>query len=164
MNMLDSVRDWLLVPENPSVRYFALTDLLDRPADAPEVSETRQAIMMTGDVPRLLEGQTEGGYWGRPEAFYSPRFTGAVWRFMLLAEFGADGSHPQIRKTAEHLFEYSQMETGGFASRGVTKRSPTDRETPCLTGNMVWSYIRLGYLDDPRVQKGIERMYWWGEA
>jgi len=164
MNMLDSVRDWLLVPENPSVRYFALTDLLDRPADAPEVSETRQAIMMTGDVPRLLEGQTEGGYWGRPEAFYSPRFTGAVWRFMLLAEFGADGSHPQIRKTAEHLFEYSQMETGGFASRGVTKRSPTDRGTPCLTGNMVWSYIRLGYLDDPRVQKGIERMYWWGEA
>lgn len=27
---------------------------------------------------------------------------------------------------------------------------------PCLTGNMVWSLIRLGYLDDPRVQRGID--------
>ena len=26
---------------------------------------------------------------------------------------------------------------------------------PCLTGNMVWCMIRFGYLDDPRVQKGI---------
>jgi hypothetical protein len=22
---------------------------------------------------------------------------------------------------------------------------------PCLTGNMVWSLIRFGYMDDPRV-------------
>jgi hypothetical protein len=26
---------------------------------------------------------------------------------------------------------------------------------PCLTGNMVFSLIRLGYMDDPRVQKGL---------
>jgi len=26
---------------------------------------------------------------------------------------------------------------------------------PCLTGNMVWSLIRLGCLSDPRVQRGI---------
>jgi hypothetical protein len=27
---------------------------------------------------------------------------------------------------------------------------------PCLTGNIVWSLIRLGHLDDPRVKRGIE--------
>jgi hypothetical protein len=27
---------------------------------------------------------------------------------------------------------------------------------PCLTGNMVWSLIRLGFLDDERVKRGIE--------
>jgi hypothetical protein len=27
---------------------------------------------------------------------------------------------------------------------------------PCLTGNMIWSLIRFGYLNDPRIQKGIE--------
>ena len=35
---------------------------------------------------------------------------------------------------------------GGLASRVV----------PCLTGNLVWSLIRLGLLDDPRVQAGID--------
>ena len=28
---------WLLEPENPSVRYFALTDLLEHPQDDPQV-------------------------------------------------------------------------------------------------------------------------------
>jgi hypothetical protein len=27
---------------------------------------------------------------------------------------------------------------------------------PCLTGNMVWSLIRLSFLDDARVKRGIE--------
>ena len=27
---------------------------------------------------------------------------------------------------------------------------------PCLTGNMVFSLIRFGYLDDPRVQRGVD--------
>lgn len=28
---------------------------------------------------------------------------------------------------------------------------------PCLTGNMVWSLIRFGYLDDPRLQRGMRK-------
>ncbi|HWQ59261.1 MAG TPA: nitrogen fixation protein NifH, partial [Clostridia bacterium] len=27
---------------------------------------------------------------------------------------------------------------------------------PCLTGNMVWSLIRFGYVDDPRLWKGVD--------
>jgi len=27
---------------------------------------------------------------------------------------------------------------------------------PCLTGNMVWSLLKFGYIDDERVQRGIE--------
>jgi hypothetical protein len=156
MDIPDSVRDWLLDPENPSVRYFTLVDLLERPADDAQVMEARQEIMARGDVPALLEGQAEGGYWDHPSAFYTPRYTGAVWRFMLLAEYGADGAHPQIRKTAEHLFEYAQMANGGFAAHPTATRPPEYRGIPCLTGNMVWSYIRLGYLDDPRLQRGID--------
>jgi hypothetical protein len=156
MNVIDSVKAWLLEPENPSVRFYTLVDLLEQPADDVDVQEARQAIMTTGDVPRLLESQAEGGYWGKPEAFYHPAYTGAVWRFMLLAEFGADGSHPQIRKTAEHLFERSQTETGGFSVHDLTSPHRTERGSLCLTGNMVWSYVRLGYLDDLRVQNAIE--------
>jgi len=156
MQIAEEVLNWLLERENPSVRYFTFIDLLDLPENDLLVKDSRRAIMNTGDVPKLLQGQTEGGYWGQPEEFYTPRYTGAVWRFMLLAEFGGDGSHPKVRKTAEHLFERSQTETGGFASHDITSPHRVERGLLCLTGNMVWSYIRLGYLDDPRVQKGID--------
>jgi hypothetical protein len=38
----------------------------------------------------------------------------------------------------------------------LANQPPDYRGTLCLTGNLAWSYIRLGYLDDPRLQKGIE--------
>jgi hypothetical protein len=156
VNVPKPVLDWLLEPENPSVRYFSLVDLLDRPTEDSEVLQARQAIMTSGDVPRLLDGQSEGGYWDRPDAFYHPAYSGAVWRFMLLAEFGADGSHLQIRKTAEHLFEHSQTMTGGFSAYDISSPRRTERGLLCLTGNLLWSYLRLGYLDDRRVQRGID--------
>ena len=44
---------WLLEsdPANPSIRYFALRDLLDRSIDDPEVCLAREAIMKSGPVP-----------------------------------------------------------------------------------------------------------------
>ena len=35
---------WLLDPENPSVRYWTLIDILNRPASNPQVQEARAAI------------------------------------------------------------------------------------------------------------------------
>jgi len=50
---------WLLEPdaENPGVRYFALRDLLGRPAGDPELVAARRAIMQTGPVPQILAAQ-----------------------------------------------------------------------------------------------------------
>ena len=156
MKFSDTVLNWLLELENPSVRYYTLVDLLDRPSDDEETCEARQSIMTTGDVPILLEGQAEGGYWGKPESFYHPAYLGAVWRLMLLAEFGADGTNPHIHKAVEHLFERSQTKTGAFSAHDISSPHRTERGILCLTGNMVWSLIRLGYLDDPRVRKAID--------
>jgi hypothetical protein len=52
---------WLLErdPANPGVRYFALRDLLHRPADAPEMIEAQAEVMETGPVPVILETQAE---------------------------------------------------------------------------------------------------------
>jgi hypothetical protein len=147
---------WLLEPENPSVRYFSLTGILDRPSDNNEVKVAQREIMTTGDVPKLLEGQADEGYWKTADAYYLPRYTGTAWRFMLLAEFNADGSLPQIRKTADYLLKHAQLENGGFSSRDISIRQPGVDGTPCFTGNMVWSFIRLGHLHNPQVQKGID--------
>jgi hypothetical protein len=113
---------------------------------------------MESEVVRaLLAGQEDAGYWGEPEQFYNPRFYGATWRLILLAELGADGSDERVKKAAEFLFLHSQdSHEGGFTSRYDDHDGEPPRGIPCLTGNMVWSLIRLGYLDDGRVQRGIE--------
>jgi hypothetical protein len=151
--------DWLLEEENPSVRYFTLVDILGEPPDAPEVETTRCAIMKSGVVPRILARQQKGGYWGNPEDFYvRGKYRGTVWQLIILAELAADSEDPRIRKTCEFILENSQdRQSGGFAhSTGKDGAGNHDMVMPCLTANMVWSLIKFGYLDDPRVRRGID--------
>jgi len=149
---------WLLGEDNPSVRYFTLVDLLDRPKDAPEVLATRRQIMEMRPVSRILATQKEGGYWGIPEKFYA-KWKGTFWTFILLADMGASGDDARVKKACEFILNHSQVrDTGGFAHVGSLSE-PGGRprhEHPCMTGKMVRSLIRFGYLDDPRLQHGIE--------
>jgi hypothetical protein len=51
------VIDWLLEEENPSVRYFTLTDILDRRTTDRDVILAKQGIMTSGVVPKILAKQ-----------------------------------------------------------------------------------------------------------
>ena len=52
VNIPASIKDWLLEPENPSVRYFTLVDLLDRPAgDRGEELHERFEVVDAAAVP-----------------------------------------------------------------------------------------------------------------
>ena len=150
--------DWLLEKDNPSVRYFALTNLLEMPEDSPEVRQAKAEIMETGVVPRILSMQKDGGYWGKPQDFYErSKYKGSVWQLIILAELDADGNDERIRKACEFILQYSQdRESGGFSYLGSKEGGEHANVLPCLTGNMVWSLIRLGYLDDMRIQQGID--------
>ena len=151
--------DWLLETENPSVRYFTLVDILGEPPDTPEVEIARRAIMESGAVPGILAKQQEGGYWRNPEDFYvRGKYRGTVWQLIILAELTADSQDPRIRKTCEFILENSQdRQSGGFSTRGTEVDGGNHKAIiPCLTGNMVWSLIRFGYLEDPRVWQGID--------
>jgi hypothetical protein len=151
--------EWLLETDNPSVRYFSLRDLLEKPDMNSEVKEAKQDIMRTGVVPAILEKQTNEGYWEEPERFYSAKYKGTVWQLMILAELGADGNDVRVRRACEFILSRSQdLEGGGFAySSSVKKGGGRHSEVvPCLTGNLVWSLIRLGYLKDARLQRGID--------
>jgi hypothetical protein len=55
--------DWLLEDDNPSVRYFTLTRILDLPERHKDVREVRQKIMEIGVVPAILAKQQAGGNW-----------------------------------------------------------------------------------------------------
>jgi len=150
---------WLLEKDNPSVRYFTLTDVLGKLENDSEVREAKDEIMEVGVVPKILAKQSNEGYWGSPENFYAPgKFKGTVWQLMILAELGADSGEERVRKACEFILNNSQdRESGGFSYlRASSGGGRHKRVIPCLTGNMVWSLIRLGYLDDPRVQRGID--------
>ena len=151
--------DWLLEDENPSVKYFTLTDLLEKPRNDSEVIDAKKQIMKVGVVPKILEIQKPGGYWGKPEDFYQrSKYRGTVWNLIILASLGADKNDPRIKKTVEFILKNSQDPIRyGFAYGSTSNgRGAPGKVIPCLNGNMLWSMIRLGYIDDPRIQKGIE--------
>lgn len=151
--------DWLLEAGNPSVRYFTLKDLIGKPNSHPEVVEAKEKIMSEGPVPKILARQREGRYWGKPEDFYiHAKYKGTVWQLIVLAELGADGANHRIKSACEFILENSQdRESGGFATFSSPKGGGDhDKVLPCLIGNMVWSLIRFGYLDDQRIKHAID--------
>jgi hypothetical protein len=151
--------DWLLEPDNPPVRYFTLIDILKRSENDPEVKEANEAIMSTEVVLKILSRQEDAGKWVVPEDFYiRSKYKGTVWQLIILAELGVDGKDERVRKACEFILANSQdRESGGFSyRRSETGGGWHEGVLPCLTGNMVWSLIRLGYLEDSRVQRGID--------
>ncbi len=150
--------DWLLEDENPSVRYFTLKHILDKHEDDPEVQQAKQKIMQSGIVPDILQKQKEPAYLQSYPKFYTYKYKGLVWALIMLAELGADAS-AQIKEQCEYILKYSQeTQAGGFSQNTAVKTGGgrINEVIPCLTGNMVWSLIRFGYIDDPRLQKGID--------
>ncbi len=150
--------DWLLEKDNPSVCYFTLKDILGREESDPEVKDAHGKIMASGIVASILAKQNEDGSWGVPEDFYvRTKYKGTVWNIILLAELGADGDDERIRKTSEFILTISQdRQSGGFAYQGGEVGGYHSKVVPCLTGNMVFSLLKFGYVEDQRVQQGIE--------
>jgi hypothetical protein len=151
--------DWLLEEDNPSVKYLTLREILEKSETAPEVKAARRDIMKTGIVPRIMAKQFPGGYWEKEEDFYiRTKYKGTVWQLIILAELLADGKDPRIKKACHFILEWSQdRESGGFSYRGSKKKGGQHSGViPCLTGNMTWSLIRFGFLNDPRIQRAVD--------
>ena len=144
---------WLLEvdPANPGVRFFALTDLLGRDADNPEVLVARDNVMRTGPVPAILAAQSDQGYWVKPGPGYSPKYTGSVWQIIFLAQLGADGDDPRIRLGCEYILDHSRSPYGGFSVDA--KKTGLIH---CLQGNLCAAMIDLGWLGDSRLQAALD--------
>lgn len=152
--------DWLLEAENPSVRYFTLTELLDKPESDGEVAAAKAGIMSSAPIVKILSRQEPGGYWGKPDDFYmrGAKYKGTVWNLLILAQLGADGKDERIKRTCEFVLNNSyERGSGGFAVKKSLEAEGGDRTqvVPCLTGNMAWSLVRFGYYDNGRVQRSI---------
>ena len=158
------VLDWLLSPADPSVRFLTLTELLGEPAEGGEAVAARREIMTQGAVPRILAAQNADGHWGGPGRFYTDKYRGTVWQLIVLAELRADPADARVRAACEAVLRNSQEpESGGFSVE-CSKRSGGGLPSgviPCLTGNMVFSLVRLGYRDDQRLQRAVDWITTW---
>jgi hypothetical protein len=145
---------WLLEPDpaNPGVRYFALTELLDRPADDPQVVAALRAVMTSGPVPMILDAQHRDGYWVKPGSGYAPKYRGTVWSVIFLAQLGADGSDPRVRAGCEYLLNHARSPNGGFTA--LMKTSPAGM-VHCLQGNLGAALLDLGWLGDKRLDEAL---------
>jgi hypothetical protein len=140
---------WLLESDNPSVRYFTLSDLLERPQVDVQVCQAQAAIMTSEPVRKILDAQYPNGYWVKPGIGYSPKYRATVWQIIFLADLGAIRT-AQIGKACEHTFEHTQRPDGAFiANKGKSGA------VICLNGNLLRSLLWLGYGDDARVQRGL---------
>jgi len=109
-------------------------------------------------VEHILSRQQPAGCWGRPEDCYErSKYKGTVWSFILLAELGADPADERIRRAGEFLLTWSQDPlSGGFAHLGGKNGGNPEGVVPCLTGNMTWSLLRLGFAGDARVRRSLD--------
>ena len=137
---------WMLDPENPSIRYWTLIDILDRPASDPDVQEARAAIAHQPLVKELFALQHREGHWGDDETKpYTAQ--GAVTALTLLHTLGVT---PDKRTAAgcDSFLKFCQHENGGLS---LTKKLRSGI-FPCTTGEHLPFLVYFGLGDDPRVR------------
>lgn len=144
---------WLLEDDNPSVRYFALRDLLGRPAHDPDLVNAQSSIMASRPVREILEAQYPAGYWVKPGRGYSPKYRATVWQLMFLADLGAT-SNEAIDRACRFILEHSVVPEEGLFS--ATKAGTGT--IACLNGNLLRSLQQLGYGDHPTVRTVSEAL------
>jgi len=150
--------DWLLERDDPPVRHLALRQLLDLPADDPDVLEARAAAMAAMPIARILDAQHPDGYWEKPGPGYATKYRGTVWQLIFLDQLGADGTDARVRNACEYVLSHSQAESGGFGASGAARPGPPPGSAVihCLNGNLLRALIGFGWLADERVARAVD--------
>ena len=143
--------DWLLEKRDPGVRFFALRDLLEAPAEDAEVLAARRATVRHSPVKEILAAQAREGNWEKAGPGYSPKYTGTVWQVIFLGQFGADRGDRRVRAGADYVLDHSRAPQGGFSASATAAGL-----VHCLEGNLGASLLELGYGDDLRLEQALD--------
>jgi hypothetical protein len=149
--------DWLLEPENPSVRFWALQQLENRRKDDSDVIEAQNAIMSSGCVKTIFKAQVADEHWHSYDDIYNPKYTATTHNLLILAELGVKRI-PQIEKVIEYLFKF-QRNSGHFLMdlpRTEKGKDSVVMDGCCYDGNILYYLIHFGYLSDQRTKRLLE--------
>jgi hypothetical protein len=103
----NSVIDWLLEENQPSVRCHTLIDLLGFGRNSPEVTEAYSDLSKKGWASHILRLQKPGGRWkSKPKgSLYGPEYTATNWMPLILSDLGLTTDNQQVRKAADLFFK-----------------------------------------------------------
>ena len=161
------IKNWLLDEVNPSVRYFTLVNLLEKPKSDKNVVECKKYIMQTDPVKKILAHQQPDGSFLTPNLAkksptivakigYQPKYKGTVWQAIFLAQLGVVEDDSRIKKLCEYILNtnyFSDLEVFGLNFYKSERRLTT---VPCYVANMVWALSKLGFFNDSRIQNSIK--------
>jgi len=155
MEIKDPAANWLLDSGDPSIRYFTLTEVLDRRSDSKEVLAAKKEIPNGPVVKTLLSGQrADGGFGVHPYQ----KWTGAHWRLVSLVELGIPpGFRPAVKATDIVL----KWLLGEAHVSNVPRIDGRYRRCASQEGNALAACSRLGLAEDPRVVKLAESLVEW---
>jgi hypothetical protein len=94
----DPVIAWLL-DADPSIRWQAMRDLTDTPAEI--VAAERSRVASEGWGPRLLDQQHADGHWGDGTA--TPRWWSNLYTLLFLRDLGLDPTSPRARTAIDRV-------------------------------------------------------------
>lgn len=142
--MRNEIIEWLLEEDNPSVRFFTLTKIMNLPLHSPQVIEAKKSIMDFYPVRNLLALQHPDGWWNNSKNATMPMYTSTAWQLMLLAEMGTTNEDTRIRKAVDFVFKNAQDSDGAFPHEGsrFQKKSPMD--LICNDALIAWGLIGVG--------------------
>ncbi|RZU75031.1 hypothetical protein EV384_3550 [Micromonospora kangleipakensis] len=154
------VLDWML-DSDPSIRWQALRDLADAPAEVVAAERTRVATEGWGA--RLLALQGEDGQWAggayfpaptgdsdagaQPDDDESQPWTATAYSLLLLRDFGVDPRSDQVRRAVALVSDHCRWEEGG-------QPFFTGEVEPCINGMTV----ALGAYYDQDVDGVVARL------
>jgi len=131
--------DWLLEPGEPGARYLALRDLAD--PDPSELAKARIQAHRDGPIARVLDKMNPEGYWAKPKAGYSPKYTGTVWSVILLSQLGASiEMDRRLAAACDYLVGHALTPGGQFSVNGAPSGT-----IDCLQGNLCAALLDLSY-------------------
>jgi hypothetical protein len=142
----DDPTPWLLEPSNPSVRYFALKWLLDKPEGDSAVSAARAAISRSEPVHKIIAAQRPEGYWGS-----DPHPHKTYGHLSLLHWLGHQGNGA-VRKAIDYRIAGCLNAEGAY----VMELKGRAAFLPCHGGDLLRQMLRFGYREDPRTRSLLE--------
>ncbi len=141
--------NWLLEPNQPSVRYYTLLDLLDYSKDNHEVRRTHSNISKLGWVYQILKAQNAGGFWESGKNLYTPKYRATNWMALILSDLGLTKENKWVRKAADLFFKQWLP---------LPSAENIFNDEVCIVGNTARMLTRFGYEDDPRVRRLFDRL------